>query len=94
MSSTKESDVVKLSESFPIFDLKEYDIAEKTIHFIQVKHASEKPKVKNDESEENWKKAEHNFMVDLKTLRHKTSVDPKLLQLKICVGNKQKEIAP
>ena len=31
------------------------------------------------EAEENLKKAEFNFMVDIKTLFHKTSVDPKLL---------------
>ena len=33
-------------------------------------------------------------MVDLKTLIHKTSVDPKLLQLKRCVRNKLKDRDP
>ena len=33
-------------------------------------------------------------MVDFKTLIHKTSVDPKLLELKFCVRNKQEERRP
>ena len=53
----------------------------------------EKPR-KIAEAEENPKKAELNFMVDVKTLIHKTSVDPKLLHLKICLRNNRKERAP
>ena len=33
-------------------------------------------------------------MIDLKVSTHKSSVDPKLLQSKICVRNKQKDWAP
>ena len=32
-------------------------------------------------------------MIYSKTLMHKTSIDPKLLQLKICVRNKQRDRA-
>ena len=32
VSSTKESDVIKPSAIFPVGDLEDYDIAEKTIH--------------------------------------------------------------
>ena len=53
----------------------------------------DQPKTKSAEAEENLKKSEFNFMIHLKTLIHKTSVDPKLLQLKICVCNKQRDRA-
>ena len=94
ISSTEENEVAKSSSDIPIADLKDYDIAEKTIHYIQINHVIDIPKTKSAEAAENFKKAEFNFMIDLKTLKHKTSVDPKLLQLKICVRNKQKDRAP
>ena len=55
----------------------------------QVSLVIDKPKPRNAEAEKNLKKAEFNFMVDLKTLIHETSVDPKLLQLKICLLNNE-----
>ena len=45
VSSTEESEVVKPSATFPMVDL-DYDIAEKTIPYIQFNHV-EKPKTKN-----------------------------------------------
>ena len=54
----------------------------------------DKPKTQSAEAEENLRKAEFNFKIDIKTLMHKTSVDPKLIQLKICVRNNQKDSAP
>ena len=59
--------------------MKAYDFAEKTIHYIQVSHVVRKPKIKNAEAEENLKKAEISFMIDLETLIDKTSDDLKLL---------------
>ena len=52
----------------------------------------EKPKQLNAKADKNLKKAE--FMLDLKTLIHKTSVDPKLLGLKVCLPNIRKQLAP
>ena len=82
------------SSNFPIVDLKDYHIYEKTVLYIQINQVIDKPKTKTAEAEENLKKAELNFMLDLRTLIQKTSVDPKLLQLKICVRNQQKDRAP
>ena len=91
LSSAEESDVVKPGANFFIVGLKKNDIAEITIHNVQVNHVIGKPKTKNAEAEKSVKKAEVNFMVDITTLRHKTSVDPKLVQTKIRVGNNQNE---
>ena len=57
-------------------------------------HIIEKPKIENGEAEENHKKAELNFLVDLKTPIVKFSVGLKLLHSKICFRNNQKEQAP
>ena len=54
----------------------------------------EKPKIKIAEAEESLRKAAFIFNVDQKTLIHKTTVYPKLVQWKICLNIKQKKRAP
>ena len=87
VASTEESEVERPTTSFSMVDLKDYDIAEKTIHYIQVNHTIKVPKIVNAEANENLKKAKLNFIMDSKTLIHKTSVEPKLLLLKVCLRN-------
>ena len=91
VSSTGENEVARQADSFLIVDLKENDIAEETMQYTQVNHMIEKLQTVNAQAEEHPKKAEFNFMVDLKTLIEKTLVDQKLLQMKICLRNIQKE---
>ena len=55
MSSDEKSDVMKLSASFPIVDLEEYDIAKKTTQFNHVNHVIEKPNTKNAKRGKNLK---------------------------------------
>ena len=55
-SAPKESEVAKSSSNFPIVELKDYDVAEKTIHDNQINHVSDKLKTKSTEAEENLKK--------------------------------------
>ena len=57
-------------------------------------HIIDKPEIVNAEAGKNLIKAEFDFMVDFKTLIHKPSVDPKLLQLKNGLRNNQTERAP
>ena len=82
------------SSNFLIVDLKDYDIAKKTIHFIPVNHVIDKLELENAEIEENLKKVESHLMIGRKTRTPTTSVEPKMLQLKRCGRNKQKEGAP
>ena len=65
--STEESDVVKPSANFPIVDLKDDDIAKKTMHYIQVNQVIEKPNTENVEAGRNLKISDFNFLTDLKT---------------------------
>ena len=57
-----------------IANLKDYEIAEKTKHYIQVNHVIETPKIKIARAEKILKKANINFMVDLKLLIYKTGL--------------------
>ena len=50
VSNTEEIDVLNPSANFPNVDKKDNDIAEKTIHYIQVNHVIEKPKAKKAET--------------------------------------------
>ena len=82
VASTERSKVARPIVSWSVVGLKRHDIAEKTIHYIHLNHMTEKPKIVNAETEEYLKKADFNFMVDIKTLMNKTSVDPKMVQRK------------
>ena len=75
-------------------DLKDYDIAENTMHLVQIDRVIKKRYTKSTEAEKNLKKAQFNFMIVLKTLIYKTLFDPKMLQLKICISNEQKDRTP
>ena len=89
MTSSKESEVARPTASFHIVDLKDYDIAEKTIYYIQVNHIFEKPKNVNAQAEQNLRKPEFKFMQTWKTVIYRSSIDPNLLQLKICLRKNQ-----
>ena len=92
MPITEESDMVEPSANFPIVDSRDYDVAEKTMYYFQVNHVIDRPKTQNAKSEENFKEVEVIFMFDSKALIHKTSVDPNLLQLKVCIRNIKKAL--
>ena len=50
VSSTKKSEVAKPSSKFSIVDLKEYDVAEKTLQYFQVNLETKKLKMKPKKS--------------------------------------------
>ena len=85
VSSTEESKMARPTIIFPLGKLNDYDNAQKKIHYIQVNHLTDKQKFVNAAVEQDLKKAAFSSMVDLKTLIYKTSIDPKLLQLKNCL---------
>ena len=94
VSSTDEGEVGKSASNFPIVDLKDHDIAKKRIFYIQINDVIDKSKTKNAEAGEKLSVTKFNFMIVWKALIHKTSRDPKLLQLKICVPKNQNDRAP
>ena len=88
VSSTKESEVVPPTvKNFLSLTCRDYDIVENTMHYFQVNHIYEKSKNKIAPPDKNRNRTELNFMVDLKTLTHKSSFDVKLLQLRTNLQN-------
>ena len=90
MSSIEESEVARPTARFPIVYLKDYDIANKSFPYMQLNHIIEKQLFVNAKAEKNLKKAESDFIVDQQTLIHKSSVDPKVLQMRIYPRKKPK----
>ena len=74
ISIAEEMEVAKSSSKFLIMELRNYHIAKKTIHYIQVNHVIEKQKLNSTKAEETLKKADFNFKIALKSLIHKTPV--------------------
>ena len=72
-------------------DLKEYISTESRIYQFEENQVTEKLKIMNAETLEDLKRAQFNLMVHSKVLIYKTSVNAKLLQLKICLRNNQKQ---
>ena len=71
ISSNEEGEVAKTS-NFLIVVLEDYDIANKTLHFIQINHVIKKLNTKSTEAEEKLKKSEFDFTIALKILVQKT----------------------
>ena len=94
ISGTEESEMAQSSYNFSIVELKDDDIVEKTILYIQVNHVIEEPKMMNTEAGVSLKKTVFSFIIHLESFIHKTAVNPKLLQLKLCARNKLKERSP
>ena len=77
---TEENEPALSTANFPIVDLEHYDIGKSTQLYIQINHIVQKRKIKNIETEEILRKTEFNFMVDSKSMLHKSSANPTVLQ--------------
>ena len=93
VSTTAETDVVRPTAIFLIVEMRDYEVAEMTKHYNQVNHVMDKPKAERSKQKKTSRRPNSTSCLVEKTLFHKTSVDPKLLQLKIRLRNKQKERA-
>ena len=89
--SEGESQVVR-GDNFPIVDLKSYNTDGKEIQFIQINQVIEKfTGEKNTEA--TIKKAEFNFLLDLKTLIAKSSTDAELNRVRDAMKRGEKNTA-
>ena len=84
--SSKNSDAVWSTASFSIVAFKDQDLAGKNPTVYPEKSHHGKAEIKNAERKRNSEEP----VVDPKTLIHKSWVDPKLLQFKICLRNKHR----
>ena len=70
------------ADNLPIVDLSKYHTDGKEAHYIQINHVVGKITGSKKLTEENIKKTEFNFMLDLKTLILKTAIDPELTRVR------------
>ena len=88
-----ESQVIR-GANFPILDLKAYNTEGKEAQFIQINQIIEKTTGNQKNTEETIKKAEFNFMLDLKTLIAKSSTDAELNRVRDAMRRGEKNTAP
>ena len=78
-------------DNLPIVDLSKYHTDGKDAHYIQINHIVGRITENKKLTEENIKKAELNFMLDLKTLISKTAIDPEMTRVRASMGREEKK---
>ena len=76
-------------------DWKKYDVTGKEIHYVQIGYPIEK--VTTDQSkttDEMIKRAEFDFMLDLKSIIEKTATDPELVKVRVCIRKRERDQMP
>ena len=91
---TEEDSVIMRGDNLPIVDLSKYHTDGKEAHYIQINHIVGKITENKKLTEENIKKAEFNFMLDLKTLISKTAIDPEMTRVRASMRREEKDTAP
>ena len=91
--SEGESQVIR-GDNFPIVDIKAYNTEGKEAQFIQINQIIKKATGNQKNTEETIKKAEFNFMLDLKTLIAKSSTDADLNRVRDAMRRGEKNTAP
>ena len=91
---TEEDSVIMRGDNLPIVDLSKYHTDGKEAHHIQINHIVGKITENKKLTEENIKKAEFNFMLDLKTLISKTAIDPEMTRVRASMRREEKDTAP
>ena len=91
---TEEDSVLLRGDNLPIVDLSKYNTDGKQAKYIQINHIVGKLTANKKITEENIKKAEFEFMLDLKTLISKTATDPELTHVRNSMRREDREITP
>ena len=81
-------------DNLPIVDLSKYHTDGKEAHYTQINHIVGRITENKKLTEENIKKAEFNFMLDLKTLISKTAIDPEMTRVRASTRREEKDTAP
>ena len=93
-AETEEDSVIMRGEYLPIVDLSKYNTDGKEAKYIQINNNVGKLTNKKKITEEHIKKAEFEFMKDLKTLIAKTAIDPKLTRVRNSMRREDRETIP
>ena len=91
--SEGESQIIR-GDNFPIVDLKAYNTEGREAQFIQINQVVDKMTGDKKATEDAIKKAEFNFMLDLKTLIAKSNTDAELNRVRDAMRRAEKNTAP
>ena len=91
---TEEDSVIMRGDNLPIVDLSKFNTDGKEAHYIQINHIVGKLSGNKKITEDTIKKAEFEFMLDLKTLISKTAIDPELTRVRASMRREDRDTTP
>ena len=93
-AETEEDSVIMRGDNLPIVDLSKYNTDGKEAKHIQINHIVGKLTANKKVTEDHIKKAEFDFMMDLKTMITKTAIDPELTRVRTSMRREDRETIP
>ena len=93
-NETEEDSVIMRGDNLPIVDLSKYNTEGKEAKYIQINHIVGKLTTNKKATEDHIKRAEFDFMLDLKTLITKTAIDPELTRVRNSMRREDRETIP
>ena len=93
-AETEEDSVIMRGDKLPIVDLSKYNTDGKEAKYIQINHIVGKLTANKKVTEDHIKKAEFDFMMDLKTMIAKTAIDPELTLVRTSMRREDRETIP
>ena len=93
-AETEEDSIIMRGDNLPIVDLSKYNTDGKETKYIQSNHIVGKLTGNKKITEEHIKKAEFEFMMDLKTVIAKTAIDPELTRVRNSMRREDRETIP
>ena len=91
---TEEDSLILRGDNFPIVDLSKFNTEGKEAPYIQINHIVGKLSGNKKITEDTIKKADFEFMMDLKTLIARTAIDPELTRVRISMRREDREATP
>ena len=93
-TETEDDSVIMRGDNLTIVDLSKYNTDGKEAKYIQINHIVGKLTTNKKVTEDHIKKAEFDFMMDLKTLIAKTTIDPELTRVRNSMRREDRETFP
>ena len=91
---TEEESIIMRGDNLPIVNLSKYNTEGKEAKYIQINQIVGNVITNKKVTEDNMKKAEFEFMLDLKTIISKTATDPELTCVRSSMRREDRETAP
>ena len=91
---SEEDRVIMRGDNLPIVDLSKFNTHGKEAHYIQINHIVGKLSGNKKVTKNTIKKAELEFMLDLKKLISETAIDPELTRVRESMSRKDRDTTP